>query len=72
MEQSHSASDVLSGLRKNPSALLSAGLSMEYSEWQALWMVTLVKIGPQLSGRGVGGVEESFCMVMGVWLKGQS
>lgn len=29
MEQSHSASDVLSGLRENPSALMSAGPSME-------------------------------------------
>lgn len=32
MEQSHSASDVLSGLRENPSALMSAQLSMKYSE----------------------------------------
>lgn len=29
MEQSHSASDVLSGLRENPSALMSAQLSMK-------------------------------------------
>lgn len=33
IEQSHSASDVLSGLGENPSALMSAQLSIEYSEW---------------------------------------
>lgn len=39
-EQSRSASDVLSGLRENLSALTSSGLYVEKSECRGVWMVT--------------------------------
>lgn len=58
MEQSHSPSDVLSGLRENPSALMSARLSVK-------WSPASPALGGRWCWRGVdsswqpGGWEES-------------
>lgn len=73
MEQSHSMSDVLSGLRENPSALMSAQLSMEYSDWYALWMVMLERSGLKLTvSGGGGGGRISFNSDGSVQLRGKS
>lgn len=62
MEQSHSPSDVLSGLRENPSALMSARLSVKWTPplprpplltpAHPQWTVMLERSGLQLTARG--------------------
>lgn len=59
MEQSHSPSDVLSGLRENPSALMSARLAVKWSPPlpHPRWTLMLERSGLQLTAGG--GLEES-------------
>lgn len=60
MEQSHSPSDVLSGLRENPSALMSARLAVKWSPPlpHPRWTLMLERSGLQLTaGGGVRGEQ---------------